>query len=458
MKLRSASLSLAGSVILAACSDVPTSVRSAPDARLATTAASIGINVVLNAPITDAARAQLSAYGRINDEIPEVNGLTMRIASSDLAAVQALPIVAAAGPDVEQRGVPVDAVPSTDFTTGISTWDLDAVNVTSGPGVATRAVSETGEGVYVGILDTGLLSSWEQYFPQERIATQFARAFGGGGGDLGTVSEQPNKWQQDQNSHGTHVASTILGYQFGATRVTGVAPMAKVIPVKVLNQNGSGWSSTVARGIVYIADLKAGALAGSPMVINMSLGGGGPIDPLEKGAIDYAISKGVIVVAAAGNSGSAGVESPGNYQPVISVAATGWKQEFPAGNGGWWHNTDVPENDPSQFFIAGFSSRARPGQDLDVAAPGQSVVGPYQVNSQISYYYLSGTSMATPHVAGIVALMAQRQPSLTASQAETVLTSTAVAIPGVPASAQGSGIATADAALAALAPVSVKRR
>ena len=227
--------------------------------------------------------------------------------------------------------------------------------------------------------------------------------------------------------------------------------MARVIPVKVLNQNGSGWSSTIARGIVYIADLKAGELAGHPMVINMSLGGGGPIDPMEKAAIDFAITKGVIVVAAAGNSGNAGVESPGSYQPVISVAATGWKQEFPAGNGQWWNNLDVPENDASQYFIADFSSKVRSAsQDLDVAAPGQDVVGPYQVNSQISYYYLSGTSMSSPHVAGVVALMAQREPSLNASKAEEVLTRCAVAIPTVAATAQGSGIVLANRALAGL--------
>jgi hypothetical protein len=451
MKLLRTSLALAGSLAVAACSDVPTSVLTTSAARVDKPTGSMGISVLLTGPITQSARAQLSAYGRINDEIPEINALTMRIAAADLATVQSLPIVAAAGPDAERKGVPIDAVPSADFTTGISTWNLDAVNVTSGPGANKRTVAETGDGVYVGILDTGLLSSWRQYFPQERVATEYAKSFGGGGGDAGNVSEQPNKWEQDQNSHGTHVASTILGYQLGATRVTGVAPMAKVIPVKVLNQSGSGWSSAIAQGIVYIAGLKVGPLAGHPMVINMSLGGGGPISPIEKAAVDYAVARGVIIVAAAGNSGASGVESPGSYQPVISVAATGWKQEFPAGNGGWWNNTDVPENDPSQYFIASFSSRSlNASQDLDVAAPGQSVVGPYQVNSHISYYYLSGTSMSTPHVAGIVALMAQHLPSLTAAQAETVLTGTAVAIPGVPASAQGSGITTADAALAGL--------
>ncbi len=66
--------------------------------------------------------------------------------------------------------------------------------------------------MYVAILDTGLLPTWRQYFPQERIATQYAKAFGGGGQDNGNVPELPNKWEQDVNSHGTHVTSAILGY------------------------------------------------------------------------------------------------------------------------------------------------------------------------------------------------------------------------------------------------------
>ena len=75
-----------------------------------------------------------------------------------------------------------------------------------------RTVPYDGTGVYVAVLDTGLLDSWRQYFPQERIATQFAKAFNGGGGENGNVSEPPNKWEHDQNSHGTHVTSSILGY------------------------------------------------------------------------------------------------------------------------------------------------------------------------------------------------------------------------------------------------------
>ena len=164
---------------------------------------------------------------------------------------------------------------ATDFTkAGVSTWDLDVINVTQRtPGANNdRVIAQTGKGVYVGVLDTGLLDSWRQYFPEQRIATQFAKSFTGA--DNGTVAEQPNKWEHDQNSHGTHVTSTILGYSLFGTQVNGTAPMATVIPVKVLNQNGSGWSSMIARGIMYIAELKlSGALGNSPVVINMSLGG-----------------------------------------------------------------------------------------------------------------------------------------------------------------------------------------
>ncbi len=187
-------------------------------------------------------------------------------------------------------------------------------------------------------------------------------AFGGGGGEVGAVSSQPNKWEHDQNSHGTHVTSTILGYSLGGTPVNGVAPMATVIPVKVLNQNGSGWSSVIARGIVYVADLKAGPLAGSPVVINMSLGG--PVlDAVEKAAIDYAISKGVIIVASAGNEGEHGMGYPGAYAPVISVAASGWIGEwYPPAGGAWWYLMNVAEpTNPAQFYIADFSSRALAG-------------------------------------------------------------------------------------------------
>lgn len=197
----------------------------------------------------------------------------------------------------------------------------------------------------------------------------------------------------------------------------------------------------------------------------MSLGGS-TLDAVERAAIDYAIDQGVIIVASAGNSGDAGMGYPGAYAAVISVAASGWTGEWLSGRS-WWYTDDVADPlDIDDSYIADFSSRAKPGQDLDVAAPGSWVVGPYQVNSgQTSYYFLGGTSMASPHVAGIVALMAQKKPNLTAAQAESYLEASAIALPpgcraittiaGAAdqicwgADATGAGLATADAALAA---------
>ena len=286
----------------------------------------IGINVVLNTAPTDAILAELALHGKVRDVVPAIEAVTMQVKSSKLATIRALPYVAAANPDQERKGAPVSTQVFTDFAGGMSTWNLDAINVTEF-GTRDRQVPYDGSGVYVAIIDTGLVNDWQYYFPAERIATQYAACFGGGGGEVGNVSQQPNKWGQDTNSHGTHVTSTILGYQHPSTTFNGVAPKATVIPVKVLNQNGSGWSSVVARGITYVADLKAGPLKDHPVVINMSLGGPST-DWMEKGAIDYAISKGVIIIASAGNEGAAGMGYPGAYEPVISVAASGWVGEW----------------------------------------------------------------------------------------------------------------------------------
>jgi len=426
--------------------------------------AMIGINVVLNRAISNSILVDLGTHGTVRDTVYELNAVTMQAPSGELDAIRALPYVASANQDAVRNGAPVDTVQATDFIEGLSTWDLDAVNVTD-YGFNNRQIGYDGSGVYVAVLDTGLLDSWRQYFPQERIAQQYGIAFGGGGGDVGTVSSQPLKWEHDQNSHGTHVTSTILGYSYYGTMINGVAPMATVIPVKVLNQNGSGWSSVIARGIVYVTDLKlSGVLGTNSVVINMSLGGSG-LDSLEKAAIDYAVKNGVIIVASAGNTGKSGMGYPGAYAPVISVAASGWTGEWnPVFGTKWWYQNVPDPLRPGDFYIVDFSSRAKPGQDLDVAAPGSWVLGPYQVNSgQVSYYFLGGTSMASPHVAGIVALMVQKNPELTATEAESILTASAVGLaPGCrdvygpngtttqycwAADATGSGLVNAETAL-----------
>ncbi|HVG32154.1 MAG TPA: S8 family serine peptidase [Pyrinomonadaceae bacterium] len=428
----------------------------------------IGINVVLKTAVTNAILEDLGRHGTVRDVVYEIKAVTVQAPERELKIIQGLSYVASANPDSERKGGPIDSVAATDFSNGMSTWDMDAINITNA-GSNTRQVSQDGTGVYVAVLDTGLLDSWRQYFPNERISVDLAKSFSGGGGN-GTVSETTNQWEHDQDSHGTHVTSTILGYSFNGTPVNGVAPKATVIPVKVLNNSGSGWSSVIAHGIVYVANLKAGQLSNSPVVINMSLGGS-TLDAVEKAAIDYAISKGVIIVAAAGNEGNAGMSYPGAYQPVIAVAASGWTGEWLAGSDGivnnWWWKDDVADpTSAANFYITDFSSRQKSGQDLDVAAPGSWTVGPYQVNSgQLSYFFLGGTSMASPHVAGIVALMAQKNRSLTAAQAESILTKSAIPLaPGCRnvvdpdigptqlcwgADATGSGLATADKALKA---------
>ena len=132
--------------------------------------------------------------------------------------------------------------------------------------------------------------------------------------------------------------------------------------------------------------------------------------------------------------------------------------------------SDVPDpGNGNDFYITDFSSRQLPGQQLDVAAPGSWVVGPYQVNGQLSWYYLSGTSMASPHVAGVAALMLQKNSTLLPSDIENILKTTALALPPGcrsvinpdtgsaenvcwGANATGAGVIQADMALAAVQP------
>ncbi len=171
-------------------------------------AQTIGINVVLNTAVTQPIVDDLSTHGKVRDVVTEINAITLQAKASELPAIQALPYVLAANPDQERDTGPEQTTAVNSYLTGLSTWDLDAINVTEKN--VGRTVTQTGAGVYVAILDTGLVSNWPYYFGTERIAVQYARSFGGGGGDMGTVSQQPNKWGLDQNSHGTHVASTRL--------------------------------------------------------------------------------------------------------------------------------------------------------------------------------------------------------------------------------------------------------
>jgi subtilisin family serine protease len=390
----------------------------------------IGINVLLNQPPNESILQDLGAHGQVLDVLPQIHGVTIRAQASELSTIQALPYVEGANPDAT-----FDLSSEQDLSDGANHWALDVVNVTDFG--TTRTVGYDGEGVYVGVIDSGLPFNWRAYFPEERIAVEFARSFGGGGGNRGTVSSQPETWERDTEGHGAWVTSVILGFQYSLLdpplppTFNGVAPKATIIPVKVGGgEFGLHFASILANAILYLTDLKiAGSLGDSPLVINISGGSvsGAVDDVLVRAAIDYAIANGVVAVAPAGNSGTGGLIFPARYAPVISVGATGWVGEFqPEDIFIQWILNDVAESDPSQHFIAPFSAWELPGQDLDVVAPGVFVPAVKSQSALADYDFVVGTSFASPHVAGIAALMLQKNPGLTAAQIEEILESTAL--------------------------------
>lgn len=196
----------------------------------------------------------------------------------------------------------------------------------------------------------------------------------------------------DDHYHGTHVAGTIGALDNGIG-VVGVAPGARIWAVKVLNSSGSGYSSQIVAGIEWVADH-----ATTIEVANMSLGGAG-FSQAEYDAIQGAVNLGVAFAVAAGNDDAdARNYSPGGFNNVLSVSALADFDGIPGGLGSPTCRTDQDDT------LADFSNW---GPEVDVAAPGVCILSTYPLE-QGEYGTISGTSMASPHAAGALALLASR--------------------------------------------------
>ncbi len=196
----------------------------------------------------------------------------------------------------------------------------------------------------------------------------------------------------DDHYHGTHVAGTIGALDNGIG-VVGVAPGARIWPVKVLSSSGSGYASQIIAGIDWVT-----AHASTIEVANMSLGGSG-FSQAEYDAIQRAVNAGVAFAVAAGNDDAdARNYSPGGFNNVLSVSALA---DFDGQPGGLGSPTCRADQDDT---LADFSNW---GPEIDVAAPGVCILSTYPIE-QGSYGTISGTSMASPHAAGALALLASR--------------------------------------------------
>jgi subtilisin family serine protease len=257
--------------------------------------------------------------------------------------------------DFRVKFVEEDQVVTADATQTNPPWGLDRIDQRNRPLNATYNYNWTGAGVRAYVIDTGIRTTHTQFGGR---ASNVFDAFGGTG--------------QDCNGHGTHVAGTIGGSTYG------VAKSALLRGVRVLNCSGSGSTSGVIAGVDWVRTNHV-----NPAVANMSLGGG------ASSALDTAVNNlansGVPIAVAAGNSNTnACNSSPARAANAITVGST--------------TSTDAR------------SSFSNFGTCLDLFAPGSSILSSW-FSSDTATATLSGTSMASPHVAGVAALYKQANPS-----------------------------------------------
>ena len=297
----------------------------------------------------------------------------------------------------------------------------------------------TGEGTVIAVIDTG-------YVPHEDLdATRLPgydmissrnTAADGNGRDNNAIDEGDGcSFGSSSSWHGSHVAGISSAVTDNGVGIAGVAPDSRHVPVRALGCGG-GSLSDIADGVVWAAGLPVSGIPRNPNpadVINLSLGGSGSCANYMQSAINQAVAAGATVVVAAGNSNvDANRAVPANCNNVVTVAATG--------------------RDGAKASYSNF------GSVVDLAAPGGGNGG--GILSTIdrgtrsraggTYAEYQGTSMATPVVAGVVALMKAANEDLTPAEIEAVLKDTARPFPGR-CNGCGTGIVDADAAVAAVA-------
>ena len=376
----------------------------------------------------------------------------LRAADADafLAALRSSPDVAYAEPDVvlhtsaapNDPGYPYQW-PLWDDPAGIrapAAWDLNR-----------------GEGSVVAVVDTGITSHTElnaNVLPGYDMMSNPDWARDGDGRDANPRDE--GDWTgagecdaetpaTNSSWHGTHVAGIIAAVGNNSEGITGVAPAAKILPLRAIGSCG-GYTSDVSDSIVWAA---GGTVAGVPAnsnranVINLSLGATAACSVTQQNAIDFAHNAGTAVVVAGGNAnGPAAETSPANCQNVISVAAAG-RNGARASYSNYGAGIDItaPGGDVDADNSSGILSTANFGTT---------------VPADEAYGYLQGTSVAAPHVAGIAALlMSKMGNTFTPDMVEARLKATARTLPVACPEGCGAGLADANAALGGYVPPAV---